>query len=280
MQLDAVSLSSHRAAVNGVELHYVDAGRGPLVVLLHGFPEFWYSWRNQIPALVNAGFRVVAPDLRGYNESSKPPHVDDYRLTAVATDIISLIEQLSEHCVLVGHDWGGMTAWLVAMMRPDLLRKLIVLNTPHPKAFFRVLKRSLRQKLNMTYQLLLQPPLLPELLMPIVLPWILRRAGRFTRDEIVDYKKVWSNRASRRAMTNYYRAIRRNRGELRQHIRSVDLPTLLIWGEHEPVFLRATSEGWDDIVPNLRIARIAGAGHFVQTDASEIVSELIVDFAR
>src|SRR5476651_419663 len=111
-----MDLTHHHITVNGIDLHYVEAGRGPLIVLLHGFPEFWYSWRKQIPALADAGFRVVAPDLRGYNESSKPPNVDDYRLTLVAADIAALIEQLGAPCILVGHDWGGITSWLLAMM--------------------------------------------------------------------------------------------------------------------------------------------------------------------
>ena len=268
------------AAVNGIDLHYIDEGHGPLIVLLHGFPESSYSWRKQIPHLTSTGFRVVAPDLRGYGESSKPSRIDDYRLTAVATDITSLLQQLNERAVLVGHDWGGVIAWLVAMMWPELLRKLIVLNTPHPVPFLRELRRRTRQKLNMSYQLFFQPPLIPELLMPIALPWMMRRAGRFRREEIEQYKKSWSNRATRHAMANYYRAIRKYRGELRQHVRPIALPTLLIWGEREPVFLRETSENFDDYVPNLRIARIAGAGHFVQTDEPEIVSELIAEFAR
>lgn len=273
------SLSSHRATVNGAELHYVEGGRGPLVVLVHGFPEFWYSWRKQIPALIGAGFRVVAPDLRGYNESSKPQHVDDYRLTTVATDIGALIEQLGEPCVLVGHDWGGFVSWLVAMMRPELVRKLAVINTPHPVPFAREVRRSKRQKINLAYQLFFQPPLIPELLMPIVLPLLLRSAGRFSRQEIREYKQAWRPFATRRAMANYYRALRRNRRELRQHIRPIEVPTLLIWGEREPVFRRETTEGFDEYVPNLRIVRIANAGHFAQTDEPEIVSSLLVEFA-
>src|SRR5450759_2488420 len=112
-------MEHHRASVNGIELHYVESGRGPLVVLLHGFPDFCYSWRNQIPALIDAGFRVVAADLRGYNASSKPPHVSDYRLVTVANDIAALLEEeLDVPAVLVGHDWGVLVSWLLAMMRP------------------------------------------------------------------------------------------------------------------------------------------------------------------
>ena len=273
-------MQHHHTTVNGIDLHYVEDGRGPLVVLLHGFPEFWFSWRKQIPALAAAGFRVVAPDLRGYNESEKPKSIDDYRITAAATDIAALIESLDEPCVLVGHDWGGVVAWLVAIQRPELLRKLVVLNVPHPAALLRELRRSTRQKLKMIYQLFFQPPMLPEMLMPLVLPILLRRGGRFSREDIREYKAAWRSIETRRAMANYYRAMRRHRGELRQFLGRVELPTLLIWGEHEPVFLRSTSEDIDDIVPNLRVARIAGAGHFVQTDQPEIVSDLLIEFAK
>ncbi len=266
--------------MNGVELHYVEGGSGPLVVLLHGFPEFWYSWRKQIPALIRAGFRVVAPDLRGYGESSKPPGVEDYRLLAVATDIAALIEHAGAPCVLVGHDWGGSTAWLVAMMRPDLLEKLVVLNIPHPGPFLRELRRGKKQKLKLAYQLYFQPPLIPEITMPLVLPRLLRAMGRFTRDDIREYKKVWRDFATRRAMANYYRALRRFRGELRQFMFRVELPTLLVWSEHEPVVMRETMEDVDEWVPHCRIAHVAGAGHFVQTDAHEIINDLLIEFAR
>ncbi|MGZ8830906.1 MAG: alpha/beta fold hydrolase [Thermoanaerobaculia bacterium] len=275
------NLIHRRASVNGIDLHYVEGGRGPLVVLLHGFPEFWYSWRKQIPALIDAGFRVVAADLRGYNESSKPPHVSDYRLVTIANDIAALIEEeLDEPAVLVGHDWGGLVSWLLAMMRPELLRKLVVLNMPHPVPLVREIHRSTRQKLRLAYQLFFRLPMIPELLMPLILPTVLRRAGHFKREEIAEYKNVWRDFETRRGMAHYYRAGLRYGGELRQHIVPIELPTLLIWGERDPVFTRETTENFDESVPNLRIARIARAGHFVQTDAPDQVSELLVDFAR
>jgi pimeloyl-ACP methyl ester carboxylesterase len=259
-------------------MNYVEAGQGPLVVLLHGFPEFSYSWRRQIPALAGAGFRVVAPDLRGYNDSPKPPRVEDYRITVVAADVIALIEKLGGSCVLVAHDWGAVVAWIVAMTRPDLLRKLVILNIPHPAPLLRELKRSTKQKLRLTYQLLFQVPLLPELLLPLVLPWVLRNAGRFTADEIREYRNAWKKPGALRGMANYYRAFRKYRREIRPLMRPIEIPTLLIWGEREPVFIRATTEDFDQWVPNLRIVFVAGAGHFVQTDQPEVVNELLLGF--
>lgn len=272
--------ASSFVSINGVDVHYVDAGRGPLVVLLHGFPEFSYSWRKQIPALAAAGFRVVAPDLRGYNESSKPQHVADYRLANVAGDIAGLIERLGAPCVLAGHDWGASVAWVVAMRRPEVLRKLVAINIPHPAPLLRQIRRSKRQKLKLLYQLYFQPPLLPELLMPFVMPIVMRRMGRFTREDIRTYRESWRGFDTRRAMCNYYRALRRFRGELSRSIARVDVPTLLIWSEHEPVVMREATEDFDEWVPNLRIARVADAGHFVQTDQPDIVNELLIDFAR
>lgn len=258
-----------------MKLHFVESGSGPLVVLLHGFPEFWYSWRRQLPALASAGFRAVAPDLRGFNDSPKPRDISDYRLTLVINDVAELIAGLGAPCALVGHDWGGLVAWYLAMSRPELVRKLVVLNIPHPAPFLRELRGSFSQKLRMAYQLFFQPPVLPELLMPLLLPRLLRG---YAPEEIAEYRKAWAKPGARRGMANYYRAMRRYRGELKPLIRRIDIPTLLIWGEKEPVFKPATLEGTGDWVSDLRIAKIAGAGHFVQSDEPEIVNELLVGF--
>ncbi|MCU1347335.1 MAG: putative hydrolase or acyltransferase (alpha/beta hydrolase superfamily), partial [Acidobacteria bacterium] len=141
--LDGIDLTHHHAHVGEISLHYVEAGEGPLVVLLHGFPEFWYSWRHQIPALVRAGFRVIACDLRGYNDSSKPRSVDAYRVAAIVQDVAGLLVQSRDTpCALVGHDWGGVVAWFLPMLHPELVDRLVVINAPHPVPFARELKRS------------------------------------------------------------------------------------------------------------------------------------------
>src|SRR5919202_6066254 len=129
----------------GVQLHYVEAGAGPLVVLLHGFPEFWFSWRRQLPALAAAGFRAVAPDLRGYNLSSKPRGLEAYRVGRLARDVARIIEQLGQQrAAVVGHDWGGGVAWAFAMRYPTLVERLVILNMPHPVRMLEGL-RTLRQ---------------------------------------------------------------------------------------------------------------------------------------
>ena len=263
-----------------MKLHYDSEGDGPLVVLLHGFPEFRVSWKRQLPALAAAGFRAVAPDLRGYGDSPKPRDVDSYRMSLIVGDVVELIESLNggKPCVLVGHDWGAVVAWSLAMMRPDLLRKLAIINVPHPAAIARELKRSTRQKLNVLYQLYFQLPVLPELTMKLFGRALLRRAARFTPEEIETYIRQW--RGNLTPMLHYYRAMRKSRGELRKVAKRIETPTLIIWGEREPVFLPSTLEDMGQWVADVRIERLPRIGHFAQHDAADRVSELLVNWAR
>ncbi len=261
------------ATVGDIRLHYVADGDGTPVLLLHGFPETSYSWRRQLPALAAAGFRAIAVDLRGYGQSSKPREVDAYRLTEVVRDVAGLCTQLGARQI-VGHDWGGIAGWLLPMLHPDVVDRIVILNSPHPVPLAREL-RTWRQKIRFVYQLFVQPPLLK-----VLLPALMRRAGRFTENDIVIMKESWRDPDSRRAMANYYRALRRHRGELRSLIRPIDIPAMLIWGERDPVFVRETTERFDEWVPNLRVERIARAGHFVQTDAPERVNELLLSFLQ
>jgi pimeloyl-ACP methyl ester carboxylesterase len=239
-----------------VKLHFDEEGDGPLVVLLHGFPQSRRTWKRSLHALADAGFRAVAPDLRGYGDSPKPRGIDEYRLPLLIDDVAELIESLGgAPCILVGHDWGAAIAWYLTMMRPELVRKLVVLNVPHPAAILREVRRSFRQKLRLLYQLFFRLPLLPELALRV-----LRVRGDLT------------------PMLNYYRALPRSRG-LGKHVRRIDIPVMIIWSEHEPVFLPSTIENLDDWMTNVRIERIAGAGHFVQRDEPERVSRLLIEFA-
>lgn len=279
-ELDGIPLAHRHAEVNGVELHYVEAGEGPLVVLLHGFPEFWYSWRKQIPALVRAGHRVIAPDLRGYNESSKPRDVHSYKMQTIVQDVAALIARSGDvPCDVVGHDWGGIASWFHAMMHPDQVRRLVVLNAPHPVPLRREMKRSRSQRLRLAYQLFFNVPLVPDALLAMGgLKTLMRRAGRFTDAELREYAKAWRWPGTIRAMLGYYRAMMRHRAELTPLVRPIERPTMLIFGERDPVFTVATTENFDDQVPGVRVERIPEAGHFVQTDAPEKVNRLLVEF--
>lgn len=263
--------------MTAVPLHFTEEGDGPLVVLLHGFPELGYAWRHQLPTLARAGFRAVAPDLRGYGRSPKPGDVDSYRLTHIVEDVRALLERLGgTPCILVGHDWGAFTAWYFAMSHPELVRKLAILNVPHPAPLSRELRRSTRQKMRLLYQLAFRIPVLPELLLRAIGRPLLRLLGRFTREDVETYAAAWRDSAT--TMFHYYRAMPRARRELRRLIRPIRTPTLLIWGEREPVFLRATTENFHEWVPDARVAIVADAGHFVQEDAPEEVNRLLLEW--
>ena len=264
-----------------MRLHCVEEGEGPLIVLLHGFPESWYSWRKQIAPLAAAGFHVVAPDLRGYNQSPRPEDVDAYRVSELVVDVVELITEKNggRPCVLAGHDWGGVVAWFLAMTHPELIGKLVILNSPHPVPYRRELRRSRNQRMRSTYQLIFGTPLIGSLAIRVALMAI-GRFGRFTSEELRMMKAMWREPGAIAAMQSYYRALLRHRDELRSMVRRIDVSTLLIWGERDPVFIRATTEDFAEWVPQLRVERIADAGHFVQTDAPERVTELLIDFAR
>ena len=257
-----------------MQLHYDQEGDGPLVVLLHGFPESRRSWKRQLPLLARAGFRVIAPDLRGYGKSPAPKGVDAYVMTEVVADVAELID---EPCILVGHDWGAVTAWNLAMIRPELVRKLVIINVPHPAAIAREVARSTRQKINLLYQVFFQLPLLPELFMKLFGRVLLHRAGRFTPEETREYAREWRGRLT--PMLNYYRAIRESRGAIRKLFRRIEVPTLILWSENEPVFLASALDEMDAWVSDVRIERIPNAGHFAQTDAPERITQLLIDFA-
>lgn len=273
---------------DGVRLHYVEAGAGPLVVLLHGFPEHWYTWRHQIPALVAAGFRVVAPDLRGYALSSKPEPVGAYGIDTVADDVARLIQACgAERAVVVGHDWGGATAWRLAMRRPELIERLIVLNMPHPVVFSRAL-RTPQQLLRSWYIFFFQLPWLPEQLIATHDYALLRqlfeteptRPGAYTPEDIDRMVKAMAIPGATTAAINYYRAAVQHPGRILADRRRIERPVLLIWGEQDQHLGPELAELDWRWVPNGRVERIEEASHFVQADAPERVNGLILEFIR
>ena len=272
-----------------VRLHYVEAGDGPLAVLLHGFPEFWFGWRHQIPALARAGFRVVAPDMRGYNLSSRPEGVAAYDIDRAAADVRDLIrERGSTRARLAGHDWGGAAAWATAINHPDVVERLAVLNAPHPLRMLRGLRRP-RQLLRSWYMLFFQLPWLPERVLRAG-GWRALRASlaeaaspdAFTPQDIARYVEAWSQPGAATAMLNYYRAAFRQtpmRAEAR--LRSLEAPTLVIWGERDRHLGAELAEPDRADVPNLqRVVRLSDASHWVQHDEPGQVSRLLVDFFR
>jgi epoxide hydrolase 4 len=285
------SWTHQQAIVNGVRLHYVEQGHGPLVVLLHGFPEFWYSWRQQIPVLAAAGFHVVAPDMRGYNESEKPSGVKSYRIELLTEDVVALIHHVGEsRASVVGHDWGGGVAWDVPVRHPEAVEKLIVLNAPPAGALLREF-RTLSQLRKSWYMFLFQLPWLPETFMRLRGYAAIERSFRhganpatFSDDDILRYKRAIAQPGALTAGINYYRAaLRRSPREMMRDMREtrpIDVPTLLIWGERDNYLGAKLTEGLERWAPNIRVERIPDATHWVQMDAPGIVNQLIVDFLR
>jgi pimeloyl-ACP methyl ester carboxylesterase len=293
-----------------VRLHCAIAGQGPLVLLIHGFPESWYCWRHQIAAL-SSRFRVVAPDLRGYNDSEKPRGVRAYALEHVTADVAGLIGALGEReAVVVGHDWGGAIAWTVAMERPDVVRRLVILNCPHPGVFVRHLRENPRQMMRSLYMLVFQIPRLPELLLGLNRAWLVRRAVErsamrrdgITEDDLEMLRTIASKPGVLRAALDYYRAILRSpeaRGSWPRWLRrflwgdrmseglrenpedwpKVHAPTLVIWGEQDVALGRELTLGMEPLVAApLRIEYLPLSGHWVQQEQPDVVNGHLLDF--
>ncbi len=278
---------THRhVQLSDVRLHLVEAGEGPLVVLLHGFPEFWYSWRLQIPVLVRMGFRVVAPDMRGYNLSDKPTKVSAYRLERLARDIAELIERLGEtRAAVVGHDWGGMVAWWFAMRHPERLSRLSVLNCPHPE-YMLAMMRSRSQRRKSRYMLFFQLPWMPERKLladdGAVLRKLFRRdverQGAFSEADIDRYLQAMSG-GSTRAALNYYRALlRRSPFALRRRLRPIERPVQVIWGARDRHLDMEFSRPSASLVSDLRFEVIEDASHWVQIDRPAQVNARLKEF--
>jgi epoxide hydrolase 4 len=272
----------------GVRLHFVAAGPrdGRPVLLLHGFPEFWYGWRHQLPALAAAGFRAVAPDGRGYNLSGKPPCVADYAIDRLVADVVGLARTFGGRVSLVGHDWGGVVAWFVAMWHPDLIDRLVILNAPHPAAYLRELRRSIDQPLRSWYTALFQLPWLPEALALAddcaILRHTLRRdparPGAFSDADVAEYVRAWTRPRAMTCAINYYRATFRSASSVRKQFVRIACPTLLVWGVRDRYLAPALADGLETWVPRLCVERLPQASHWVQHDELQTVNRLIVEF--
>jgi epoxide hydrolase 4 len=271
---------------NGIRLHVVQAGpkSGIPVVLLHGFPEFWYGWRKQIPALVDAGCRVIIPDQRGYNLSDKPKGIKSYRTDELVKDVVGLMDALEYQKVnVVGHDWGAVVAWTLAYQHPERLQHLGILNVPHPLVMRRFLQRDLEQIRRSWYVFLFQIPWLPEAGMRAE-DWrsavrALRGSGlihTFTNEDIEKYKEAWSQPGAITAMINWYRALRYQMNVPKQM--QIRVPTLMMWGMKDVALTHRMARPSMDHVDEGNLILIPDATHWVQLDAAEEVNHYLIDF--
>ncbi len=295
MTADSAPWTHHDAVVDGIRLHYVAAGPedGELVVLLHGFPECWYSWHDQIPALAEAGYRVIAPDLRGFNRSEKPAGVSAYDSEELVGDVVGLIHHAGrESAHVVGHDWGGAVAWALAIGRPDMVDRLAILNSPHPSLFARELRTNRDQQRKSWYMFAFQVPVLPEILLSAGNSWLLdrlflRSLGRdgetFSAEERRRFREAFSRPGAARATLNYYRST--IRGMARQVLSGEDVadlpvtvPTLVLWGEQDDALSLDLLDGLDDLIEALEVETFPEAGHFLQADEPEAVSVSLVEY--
>lgn len=285
---DLESIIEHQLVkVNGITLHVVTAGPkdGEPVILLHGFPEFWYGWKHQIPALAAAGYRVIVPDQRGYNESDKPQGLEPYTIDKLTGDVVALMAHFGYSTFnLVGHDWGASVAWCVALYHPERVRKLGILNVPHPKVFSKALRSDFRQMLKSWYGVAIQIPVLPERLLSVNkfrgMSKMLKDSGKpntFTESELEKYREAWSKEGALTSMMNWYRAYAQLRPE-RPKTARLSMPVLMIWGKQD-VALRATlAQSSIELCDNGKLVMIDDATHWVQHDAAEQVSGLLLDF--
>jgi pimeloyl-ACP methyl ester carboxylesterase len=274
-----------RVPTNGITLQAVQAGPrdGPLVILLHGFPDFWWSWRRQIEPLAAAGLHVLVPDQRGYNLSDRPPGVGAYDLDTLAADVIGLADSLGHARVaLVGHDWGGLVAWWTASRHPHRVERLVAINAPHPAVVGTYMRRHPVQVLRSSYIGLFQLPLIPERLLAAGDFALMRRAlvrssrpGTFTPDDLDRYAVAWSRPGALAAMLNWYRALRRKPSLA--HPR-VSPPTLVIWGGRDRFLQKGLARASLALCRNGRALWIDEATHWVHLEEPETVNLALLRF--
>lgn len=297
MKSNLTKLKHEYAYVNGIRFNYVSAGKGKLIMFVHGFPEFWYAWKNQLKEF-GRGYQAVAPDMRGYNLSEKPTRVEQYQVKILVEDLRQLGEHLGhKKFTLVGHDWGGAIAWAFALSHPNYLEKLIVINAPHPAVFDRELRENPAQQKASEYMLMFQRPGEAEktlsannyaFLIEAVLSEGLKQ-GYFTEEDRRAYLEAWSQPGALSGGLNYYRAAHlgppAGKGEPASgnflpglSDLTVKVPTLVIWGDRDPYLLTGNLEGLERFVPDLTVRRIPDGSHWVIHKKPILVNIYIRDF--
>jgi epoxide hydrolase 4 len=283
------AIRHERVQADGVGLHVARMGEGPPVVLLHGFPEDWRSWKHQLPALAAAGFTALAPDLRGYNESDRPAEREAYHLRHLVADVAAIVRATGRgRAHIVGHDWGGILAWAFAGAHPDLLDRLVIVNAPHMQIYIEKATRPSLQMLRAWYLLFFRMPRLPEWALSAgdfrAIRDLFRRQPKqpaFSDEEIQAYVEALSRPGALTAALNWYRANLGSREAIDLARRArVEAPTLVIWGEHDPALGVELLDGLERVAPQVRVHRIPRASHWVQNEVPDEVNQVLIDFLR
>lgn len=282
-------LEHHQVRTNGLTLHVVQCGPagGALVVLLHGFPEFWYGWRHQIQALAAAGYRVWAPDQRGYNLSDKPGRVADYRIGQLGADVLGLLDAAgADKATLVGHDWGAAVVWWLAEHHPERLRRVAILNVPHPAVLGRVLRRRPRQLLKSWYILFFQLPWLPE--------WLFRRRtfgfgcgalrgtsrpGTFSSQDLHRYTEAWSQPGALTGMLNWYRAAFRE-AHAPDTASRIKVPVRILWGRKDAFLVPELAQASLEMCETGQLTYFDDATHWLHQEEPVAVNRLLLEFLQ
>jgi pimeloyl-ACP methyl ester carboxylesterase len=288
-------MRSQFVTTNNINLHVMTDGpeNGTPVILLHGFPEFHYGWKNQIPALVDAGFKVIIPDQRGYNLSDKPKGISAYDVDILAKDIVGLFDHFGiQKAKLIGHDWGAVVAWTVAINHPERLEKLGILNVPHPDVMVGFVLNNRTQRKKSWYVFFFQIPLYVEWILSKnnfeYLARMLTHSGRkntFTETDVVEYKKAWAQKGALTGMLNWYRAAFR-RGLLyvlsrkQSSARRVHVPTIILWGKRDVALSSEMAQPSIELCDQGELTFYEKSTHWVQHDASSEVNQKLIGFLK
>jgi pimeloyl-ACP methyl ester carboxylesterase len=272
--------------LSGVTIHAAAAGPqgGPLVILLHGYPEFWYGWRGQIPPLASAGFRVVVPDQRGYNESSKPEGWQAYALANLVGDVLGIANHLQrEKFMLAGHDWGGIVAWACAMGHQDRIARLAILNAPHPNVFRQYMRTHPGQILRSWYVFFMQLPRLPEFLFEAANFKVMTdtlaktsRQGTFSEEDFKAYREAWRRPGAPKAMINWYRAALRTTAPAGDP--KIEIPVRILWGARDRFLSAELAELSLNFCPKGKLTMFPDATHWLQHEEQAAVSMALTEF--